>query len=211
MVVDLLADGLNLFVADLDKIFVKSIALHEEHAHAHFIRCLFLDLVDCILVLLNLSLKFLLFEWCLLQEIGDSLFFRKQEQEFIVDVKALAYSTEVFRNDAFNLLCCLGNDQVIVFDLPEFGLVIVSNLNIGSGHAFGDGDHVKHDGYQLLTHVIKVVGKVNFVLSENEGQSDEGVLELSVGVILTDDDVFRSGVLSVRLFELAEEVYVVRN
>ncbi len=84
-------------------------------------------------------------------------------------MKALANSSEIFRNDAFDLFCCLGDDQVVIFHLPEFRLVVVSDLDVGSGHAFGDGNHIKHYGNQLLAHVIKVVGKVNFLFSENEG------------------------------------------
>ena len=37
------------------------------------------------------------------------------------------------------------------------------------------------------------------------------MLELSVGVILTDNDVFGSWVFAVGLFELAEKVNVIRN
>jgi len=34
-------------------------------------------------------------------------------------MKALANCTQIFRYNGFNLLSCLGDDQVVVLDFPE--------------------------------------------------------------------------------------------
>ena len=61
VVVDLLADLLDVFLANVDEALIQALALNQEHAHAQFKRSLIADLLDGVLVVLDFFDKFLTF------------------------------------------------------------------------------------------------------------------------------------------------------
>lgn len=85
VVVHLLADLLDAFLADVNESLVQALAFDKEHAHAKLKRGFQTDLSDGVLVLLDLSTELLTIIRLLVKEGFNSLVLSEQELELIID------------------------------------------------------------------------------------------------------------------------------
>jgi hypothetical protein len=90
-------------------------------------------------------------------------------------------------------------------------LVSVRNLIVSARNIVNFLNHCRYNLYEFISYLGKLVLEADLVSVDLQFQSQESVLKVSVGIVLTRDDFFWGWVPAVFLLEPTEEVNVVVN
>jgi hypothetical protein len=142
VVVDFLANLLDVLLAHGDKSLVKAGALNQEHAHAHLKGSGLANLSDGVLILGDLSSELVTGVGLLVEERFESLVFRKQEKEIVINMDALLSGSQVLLKDLSDLFFGLNNNLVLVVDIPQVALVSVGDLGVSTGNVVDFLNHL---------------------------------------------------------------------
>ena len=91
------------------------------------------------------------------------------------------------------------------------GLVSVGDLVISTRNIVNFLNHCRYNLHEFISYLGKLVLEADLVSVDLQFQSQESVLKVSVGIVLTRDDFFWGWVPAVFLLEPTEEVNVVVN
>ena len=203
-----LSDEFFTFIA---KLSVDVFALDQEHVHSDLEWHLISDLENGCLIHVDFGLEFFSLEsrsWGF-DELVDSIFLLEDEKIFVVHLKSKLDNVKV-------LLDCLGDftsgdldDLVILLNWPEVHLITPGDSVLWSWEILTLIDNHTYDHDELLLNILRLVSEDDALTINNEFQGDEVVLECSVSIILSADNLIRNWIGI--LFEALDESHILIN
>lgn len=208
---DIVSDSIkNLsdeFFTLVAKLSVDVLALDQEHVHSDLEWHLVSDLENGLLIHVDFGLElFSLESVSILNELVDSFFFLEDEKIVVVHFESKLDSVKIFLNGLRDFTSGNLDDLIILLDWPEMHLITPGDSVLWSWEVHTLVDNHTDDHDELLLNILGLVSEDDALTINDKFQGDEVVLECSVSIVLSLDNIIWDWIG--RLFEALDEVHV---